>query len=132
MQENLLFVDLSAQTSRLVRDRELFDTWLGGTAAGTELLFRHCPPDCDPLGPDNPVVFVIGPLSGLYPVATKTVALFKSPPTGELGESHAGGRLAAALREADIDALIITGRAPHPIFLTIDNHEVRFHSAHTV
>jgi aldehyde:ferredoxin oxidoreductase len=132
MQENLLFVDLSAQTFRLVRDKELFDTWLGGTAAGTELLFRHCPPDCDPLGPDNPVIFVIGPLSGLYPVATKTVTLFKSPLTGELGESHAGGRLAAALREADIDALVITGRAPHPTFLTIDNHEVRFHSARTV
>lgn len=106
-----LHVDLASGTGRLLDDGPVFSEWLGGSAAATELLFRHGDPKGDPLAPESPVIFTIGPFSALYPVATKTAALFKSPLSGELGESHAGGRLAMSLREAGIDALVITGRA---------------------
>ncbi|HPZ07879.1 MAG TPA: aldehyde ferredoxin oxidoreductase N-terminal domain-containing protein [Candidatus Eremiobacteraeota bacterium] len=46
----------------------------------------------DPLSPENPIIFTIGPLNGYFPAITKTVAMFKSPLTGNLGESHGGGR----------------------------------------
>ncbi|MCD6575369.1 hypothetical protein J7K97_06830, partial [Candidatus Aerophobetes bacterium] len=36
-------------------------------------------------------MFAIGPLTGLFPLASKTVAMFKSPHTGNIGESHCGG-----------------------------------------
>ena len=127
----ILIVDLSSGTSRVEDGTELFRTYLGGTAAATELLFRFGEPKGDPLGPENPVILAIGPFSSLLPVATKTVALFKSPLTGELGESHAGGRLAMSLREAGIDALVITGKAAAPSYLVIENTEVSIKSAST-
>ncbi len=132
MQETILHIDLTAGTSHVERRPELFARFLGGTALGTELLWQYAPPETDPLGEQSALIFVSGPFSSLFPVATKTVALFKSPLNGELGETHAGGRLAMALRDANIDALVITGRSSSPVFLSIENHRVTFASARTV
>lgn len=131
MQGRILFVDLSRKETRVEEDFTLFEQFLGGTAVGTELLFRHGHPELDPLAPEAPVIFTVGPFSGLFPVATKTVALFRSPLTGELGESHAGGRLASSLREAGIDALVITGKLERAGYLSIRGTEVLFKSAGT-
>ena len=131
MQGRILFVDLSRKEARVEEDFPLFERFLGGTAVGTELLFRHGHPELDPLAPEAPVIFAVGPFSGLFPVATKTVALFRSPLTGELGESHAGGRLASSLREAGIDALVIAGKLDRPGYLSIRGTEVLFKSAGT-
>ena len=128
-QGNILFVDLTDSTSRVERDEELFKRFLGGTAAASELLFRYGRPDLDPYAPEAPMIFAVGPFNSLYPVATKTVAVFKSPLSGELGESHAGGRLSMALRAANIDALVVTGQALNPTYLVIENHKVTFQSA---
>jgi len=131
MKGRTLHVDLASGTGRLLDDNRLFSEWLGGSAAATELLFRHGAPKGDPLAPESPVIFAFGPFSALYPVATKTAALFKSPLSGELGESHAGGRLAMSCREAGIAALVITGRAERPSYLAIENDTVAVKSAST-
>lgn len=131
MQGRVLFIDLTSGKSRIEEDGGLFTEFLGGTAVATELLFRHGNAETDPLSPLAPVIFAIGPFSALYPAATKTVALFRSPLTGELGESHAGGRFAAALRETGIDAIVITGASDRPVFLHIDGQEAKVRSAGT-
>lgn len=131
MQGTILKVDLSSQQSEIIRDEPLFEEYIGGTAVGTELLFRYGHPKADALAAEAPAIFVTGPFSALFPVATKTVALFKSPLSGELGESHAGGRLALSLREAGIDALVIVGKSPSPVYLVIENHTVCIKSART-
>ncbi len=59
----------------------------------------------------QPFILAIGPLTGAFPLMSKTVAAFKSPYHDQYTESHAGGRSALALRFADLDALVITGRA---------------------
>ena len=130
-QGNILYIDLTGKTFHIERDEELFDRFMGGTAAGTELLFRHGRPTEDPYVPAAPIIFSIGPFNSLFPVATKTVALFKSPQSGEMGESHAGGRFSMSLRDASIDAMVITGRAEQPTYIVIDNHNVTFKSART-
>ncbi|WDU84554.1 aldehyde ferredoxin oxidoreductase N-terminal domain-containing protein [Caloramator sp. Dgby_cultured_2] len=78
-------------------------------------------PELDPLDPAQPIIFANGPLSFVMPVCTKVVATFYSPHTREYGESHAGGRLAMAMRFNNIDAIVITGRAKHPEYLVIDD-----------
>ncbi len=60
---------------------------------------------------EQPFILSIGPLTGAFPLMSKTVAAFKSPYHDQYTESHAGGRSALALRFADYDALVITGRA---------------------
>jgi len=86
-------------------------------------------PGTDPLGPGNPIILTVGPLVGLFPIASKTVAMFKSPHTGNLGESHAGGRTAIAIREAGYGAIVIRGVSAMPVYLVVDGDHVHFRDA---
>jgi len=125
----VLFVDLSRHRFWVEERPELFRERLGGTGVGIELLYERCPEGVDPLAPENPIVFVVGPLNALFPLASKTVALFKSPHTGNLGESHCGGRSAVALRLAGYGALVIEGKSDVPVYLSIQNGRVHFRDA---
>jgi len=128
----VLRVDLTRKRSWVEERPDLFRDRLGGTGAAIELLHELCPEGADPLGPENPIVFAVGALSALYPLASKTVALFKSPHTGNLGESHCGGRTAFALRLAGYGALAIEGRSDVPVYLSIHDGGVRFRDARTL
>jgi aldehyde:ferredoxin oxidoreductase len=129
---NVLYVDLSRRSFRVERRPELFEQGLGGAGAAIRLLDEECPKDCDPLGASNPIVFAVGPLTGLYPLASKTVAMFKSPHTGNLGESHCGGRSAVAIRMAGFGAIVIRGASATPIYLAIHGDRVHFRDASTL
>ncbi len=132
MKPMMMTVDLTTGTSQITPVDELFDTYLGGTGAATKLLTDEIALNKDPYAPPSPVFFAIGPFNGLYPLCTKTVALFISPLTGNLGESHAGGNLAMALFQAGIHILKITGRSAFPCYVRIVNHEVSIHRAYSL
>jgi aldehyde:ferredoxin oxidoreductase len=125
----VLFIDLSKRAFHIESRPSLFKEYLGGTGVATSLLLDHCPKNADPLGPENPIILTVGPLTGLYPLASKTVAMFKSPPTGTLGESHAGGRSAVAIRSAGYGAIIIVGSSETPVYLAIHGDSVNFRDA---
>ncbi len=129
---NVLYIDLTRKTFRVERREDLVGQMLGGTGVGTRLLAETCPEGADPLGPDNPIIFSVGPLTGLYPLASKAVAMFKSPHTGNLGESHCGGRSAVAIRMAGYGAIVIAGRSNSPVYLSIDGPSVHFRDASTL
>lgn len=125
----VLYIDLSRRKYWVEDRRDLFEKYLGGTGVAIELLKEECPKGADPLGPENPIIFAIGPLNGVFPLASKTVAMFKSPHTGNLGESHAGGRSAIAIRMAGYGAIVIKGASDIPVYLSIYNDKVYFRDA---
>lgn len=125
----VLYINLNKLTATVEERPDLFEDGLGGTGVGIQLLSEHCPPEADPLGPHNPIILAVGPLVGHYPLASKTVAMFKSPHTGNLGESHAGGRSAVALRMAGYGAVVIQGRSTLPVYLSITGDQVHFKDA---
>jgi len=125
----VLYIDLSKRRSWVEDQSELFSDRLGGVGVAIKLLEEELPKGADPLDPDNVIVFAVGPLTGLYPMASKTVALFKSPLTGNLGESHAGGRSAVAIRLTGYGAIVIKGASESPIYLAIHNGRVFFRDA---
>lgn len=125
----VLYIDLTRKTFYLKDRRDIFEKWLGGTGAGIQLLFEECPEGVDPLSPHNPIIFTIGPLNGLFPIASKTISLFKSPHTGNLGESHAGGRSSIAMRMAGYGGIVIKGSAEKPVYIVIDDGGVHFRDA---
>ncbi len=127
--KRVLHIDLNRRRSWVEERPDLFEESLGGAGVGIRLLDELCPADADPLGPDNPIIFTVGPLTGLFPVVSKTVAMFKSPHTGELGESHAGGRSAIAIRMAGYGAITIQGASDMPIYLVIDGDKIYFRDA---
>lgn len=81
----------------------------GGLAAMLFQEFGHADRPWD--DPEQPLIFAIGPLTGYFPLMSKTVCAFKSPYHDQYAESHAGGRSALSMRFGDMDALVIRGRA---------------------
>jgi aldehyde:ferredoxin oxidoreductase len=123
--EDVLEIDLSSQQVKRYKRPELFEKWIGGIGAGINLLRELVPADADPLGPDNALIFAIGSLSTFYPIVSKTAVLFRSPLTGDLGESYAGGRLSLAMRFTGLGAIIIKGQADKSSFITISGEDVQ-------
>lgn len=125
----VLHIDLTKKCFRIEKRPELFEELIGGAGAAIRLLREECPPGADPLGPENPIVFAVGPLTSLFPLASKTVAMFKSPHTGNLGESHCGGRSAVSIRLAGYGAIVIKGASEVPLYLAIHGNQIFFRDA---
>ncbi len=132
MLRRVLYIDLTTGESWSEERQELFESWMGGTGVGIRLLQEECPKGVDPLSPQVPIILSIGPFNGVYPVATKTVATFKSPLTAELGESYAGGRLSLAMRFAGHEAIVIRGQAERPCYISINNSQVEIKDATSI
>ncbi len=101
------------------------DDVAGGSGLAALLFRRYGFPDRPWDDPAQPVIFAIGPLTGYFPLMSKTVCGFMSPYHGQYAESHAGGRSALALRFADLDALVIAGRAPTLSCLVVGARSLR-------
>ena len=125
----VLYIDLSRRKHWVEERSDLFESYIGGTGVATKLLLEECPRKTDPLGPENPIIFAVGPLTAVFPTASKTVATFKSPLTNEFGESHAGGRSAIAIRMAGYGAIVIRGASDIPVYLAIHGDKVYFKDA---
>ncbi|MFO7154418.1 MAG: aldehyde ferredoxin oxidoreductase N-terminal domain-containing protein [Caldicoprobacter oshimai] len=124
----VLYIDLENRKAD-IRERKDLYKYLGGTGVAAKLLEENMKKGLPPLHEEQPLIISIGPLSTIFPVVTKAVATFISPHTGEYGESHAGGRLAMAMRNAGYDAIVITGRAHKPTYLLITDRNIEFKDA---
>jgi aldehyde:ferredoxin oxidoreductase len=86
---------------------------LGGRGLTSIMINNEVPPTCDPLGPENKLIFAPGLLSGTSLVNTSRISIgAKSPLTGTIKESNAGGTVSAALGKLGITAIIVEGLAP--------------------
>ncbi|MCX7923728.1 MAG: aldehyde:ferredoxin oxidoreductase [Clostridia bacterium] len=124
----VLYIDMTENKIRIENRADLCE-YLGGVGVATKLLEENIKPELDPLHEDQPIIFAIGAASTVFPVVTKTVAMFRSPLTGELGESYAGGRMAMTLFLAGYDAVVILGKAKRPSYITISRNDVGFKDA---
>jgi len=95
----------------------------GGSGLAALLYVKYGQPELPWNDPAQPLIFAIGPLTGLFPLMSKMVCSFKSNYHGEYTESHAGGRAALSLRFSDYDALVLVGKAKKLSCLSIGaNH----------
>ncbi|MFW9868603.1 MAG: aldehyde ferredoxin oxidoreductase family protein [Candidatus Thorarchaeota archaeon] len=127
----ILRVDLSAgSTSVTSLDEGLLKSFIGGAGLGARLLYDMIDKDTDPLGPDNPLLYLTGPLCGtMAPTGSKSTFCSKSPKTGIFGYSTVGGHLGADLKFAGYDGIIISGAAKKPSYLLIENSDVEIRDA---
>ena len=125
----VLTVDLSTGRGSVV-NLEGRDTEAGGSGLAAALFGKYGHPDKPWYDPDQPVIFAIGPLTGYFPLMSKTVCAFKSPYHNQYAESHGGGRSALSLRFADYDALVITGKAKRPSCLCVGSRNLEVKDVH--
>ena len=85
---------------------------LGGRGLTAQMMADEVPPDCDPLGPGNKLIIAPGILSGTkFPNNGRISLGGKSPLTGTIKESNAGGTVADSLGRLGLTALVLEGRA---------------------
>lgn len=127
----ILRVNLSnGQVSVDEHDVKFYRTYFGGRGIVAHYVLKEVPADCDPLGPDNILVFAASVLTGTaIPGAGRNSAGAKSPLTGGYGEAEAGGDWGAKLRWAGYDGLVITGQSEKPVYLWINNNQVELRDA---
>jgi aldehyde:ferredoxin oxidoreductase len=127
----LLHVDLTRAEATPAPIPELvFERLIGGIGLASYLLYHHCPPGTDPLGPENPLIFATSPFVGTgITTASKIAVAAKSPQTGMIGDSLSSSYLALALKRTGFDAIVIHGSAPAWSTLIIDDDRVTIHSA---
>lgn len=132
----LLRVDLAAGT---VSDQplrpEVARRYIGGSGLAAHLYLEEIAPKLeagghrpgrpaeypDPLGPDNPLLVLTGPLTASrLPAASRWTVSARSPLTGIWGEANVGGYFGARLKTAGYDGIVVTGRAPRPVYLLVD------------
>ena len=123
----ILRVDLS--TGRVETEplkEKLAKQYIGGIGLGIRLLMDNSKPGVDAFSPDNPLIFVTGPLSGtMGPTAGNGYAVVsKSPATGGVAESKAHGFFGPELKRAGYDAVIFTGKSEKLVYAWIDDDSV--------
>jgi len=113
----VLHLDLANQSFE-VRTHEDLAPWVGGLGWALALLEEYWEED--------PIVFAIGPLSGIIPGCSKTIAVFRSPQNGFLTAALGGGHLARSLRFAGYQAVVIKGVAEKPVVINLDKEQALF------
>ena len=84
------------------------------------MLLELVPPEADPLGPENVLVFATGPFQGTgLAGAGRHVVAGKSPKTGSISDSYAGGFFGHELGRSGYDGIIVRGRAEAPVYLLL-------------
>ena len=127
----VLFVDLTNRrlTAETPEEKTLRD-FLGGYGLGARILYSRQKGGVDPLGPDNTLGFVTGPLTGARGLfSSRYTVVAKSPLTGGWGDANSGGFFGPHLKSAGYDAIFVTGASDRPVYLLINNGKAEIKDA---
>ncbi|ADB59584.1 Aldehyde ferredoxin oxidoreductase [Haloterrigena turkmenica DSM 5511] len=129
-QDNVARIDLSdGEVNYESIDDEDAEKYIGARGLGVKYVFEQGP-DVDPLGPDNLLAFMNGPLSGTQVTMSGRIAICtKSPLTGTVTDSHHGGWSGARLKWAGFDGLLFEGQADEPVYAFVEDGEVELRDA---
>ena len=122
------WVDLTAQRVevRPLDEKDARD-FVGGGSVGAAILARLTGAKTDPLGPDNPIIFMCGPFTATkVPASSRHEVVSLSPLTGIYGEANCGGTFGWQLKRSGFDGLVITGASDKPISIVINGDQITF------
>ncbi len=127
----ILTVDLgSGQLGTMPLTDEMVELYLGGRGLATRILYDELKPGLEPFSADNKVLFITGPAAGtLIPTSARFAVGVKSPLTGTLSVSYAGGHFAPELKYAGYDGILFSGVSPRPVYLFVDDDRVELRDA---
>ncbi len=117
----ILRVDLSnGAFSEDTLSQGLIHDYIGGRGFGAKLLWDDIRAGADPLGKDNEIIFMAGPLAGTSAQSmARWKIYFKSPLTGGAFKSSGGGHFASELKFAGFDGVAVRGIAEKPVYILI-------------
>jgi aldehyde:ferredoxin oxidoreductase len=102
----------------------------GGRGLTACILDREVDPTCDPLGPENKLIWAPGLMGGTpAPCSGRLSVGAKSPMTQGIKEANTGGAMGQKLARLGFKAVIFEGMAKEPTSVIIDKAGVSFTSA---
>ncbi|MGY5876304.1 MAG: aldehyde ferredoxin oxidoreductase family protein [Candidatus Thorarchaeota archaeon] len=127
----ILWVDLNNGKTREERlDKNIYENFIGGKGLGTYLLYKNVLPGINPLGLENTLFFMTGPMQGLpAPNVGRWTLVTKSPLSGLFLDTHSGGALGREIKKAGYDALCVTGKSDEPVILRLHDDDLAIERA---
>ncbi len=123
----ILDIDLSSgHISKRTIPGQTYRLYPGGSALGLYLLMQEMDPKIDPLSPENMLVFSVSAITSL-PISgiSRVVVTTKSPLTGAIGDSQAGGFFPVHMKGNGYDSIVIRGKAEKPVYVYINGDDVQ-------
>jgi aldehyde:ferredoxin oxidoreductase len=119
----ILWVDLTKnQITEEALNEKMCHDYIGGYGLGARIIFNRMKAKADPLGPENILGFLTGPLSGTQALGgSRYVVVGKSPLTGTWGDANSGGEFGPNLKFAGYDGVFFTGISNKPVYLFIND-----------
>lgn len=112
-------------------DDAVLKDYIGGRGLATKILWDRLGQEwekTDPLGPDNILLLLTGPLTGYFP-GGRTCVSGKSPQSNGIVGSTLSGEFGVELRCAGYDGIIVTGKSEKPVYLFIKDSDVELRDA---
>ncbi len=127
----ILRVDLSKQKiTEEFPDEKALKMFLGGSGLATKYLFDDVRKGVDPLGPENELIFMTGPLTGTTsPSGGRYSVIAKSPLTGFWGQANSAGYWGVDFKRSGFDGVIFQGISPKPVYLVTDDGKAELRDA---
>ncbi|MBK8335411.1 MAG: aldehyde ferredoxin oxidoreductase family protein [Sterolibacteriaceae bacterium] len=126
-----LRINLTAGTVKVENlNMQWANDYLGQRGLATKYFVEEVDPKIDPLSPDNKMIFTTGPLTGtMASTGGRYSVVTKGPLTGAIACSNSGGYFGAELKFAGWDMIIVEGKSPKPVYLSIADDKVEIKDA---
>ena len=127
----ILRVDLTnGKISEEFPDEETLKMYLGGAALSTWYLLKETEKGVDPLGPENKLIFMTGPLTGTpSPSTGRYSVVARSPLTGIWGQANSAGFWGRDLKRSGFDGVIFEGISSKPVYLVTEDGKAELRDA---
>ena len=132
---NILHLKLSTLSYELI-PTEKYIEWGGGNGLGTALFWDYCEDKTIQDGRDakNVVVISTSPLNGTATPSAGGRCEFVGVGVGHyphawFTRSNLGGRFSSHMKFAGYDAVVVSGKAPYPVWIEVENAQVTYHDA---
>ena len=127
----ILYVDLTSQKTEAKEiDPQMAQDYIGGAGFATKILYDNVPAKADPLGPENMVIFMTGPITGTrFPTSGRFTVAAKSPLTGVMANATSSGFWGVELKKCGYDGIVFTGKSKKPVYLDVSDDAVAIKDA---
>ncbi len=128
------FLEVNLSTGRFEETRfkdEILKDYIGGRGLAARILWDRLGSrweTIDPLGPENMLLLLTGPLTGFFPGGRICVS-GKSPQSNGVVGSTIAGEFGVELKCGGYDGILVTGKADRPVYLFIKDTEAEIRDA---
>ncbi len=131
MYGKMLEINLTTEeTKEFMIDPSVIKSFIGGKGLGAYLLYKNLNGGEDPLSPENPLIFLTGPITGTgFPTSGRMVVVSKSPLTGTYTDSHVGGHFGNEMVKAGYHVIMVKGQCDRPKYLWINDGKIELRDA---